>query len=180
MDGDETIEFKSERLNIWQQFLDQLFSNRQITTEYCWRTVSTEPKIDWPYFEHELNHLELSVFRSVARIAFYLPQEPFYDVIKAFKWDLDGRNIEDENELIEYSTNVSAWFATICTIEVCHTSLQWPDRMGPKCRQLLNGVRKIGVVNIYYLNIKIGKIDRFCIFSGGRNLEYEPRYYIRQ
>lgn len=146
VDNEHSIELKKERVRTILEFLNQLFANRRVTTEYCWQTNESEPVIDWKYFEKQLTHEQLCSFRAIARIAYYMPQEPFYELIEGYKWDIDGRAVLNENDLIEYSKYVASSVATLCTFVFCHKSYQWPDDMGPKCRSMLENARKMGLV----------------------------------
>lgn len=146
IDNEQLVELKKERLKVILEFLDQLFSNRRIKSEYCWETNSSDPNIDWKYFERQLSIEQLSAFRAIGRIAYYMPQEPFYELAEGYKWDIDGRVVLNENDLIEYSKYVASSVATLCTFVFCHKSYQWPDNMGPKCRSMLENARKMGLV----------------------------------
>lgn len=146
VDNEHSVELKKERVKVILEFLDQLFSNRRIKSEYCWETNDTDPNIDWKYFEKQLDNEQMSAFRAIARIAYYMPQEPFYELVDGYKWDIDGRPVLNENDLIEYSKYVASSVATLCTFVFCHKSYQWPDNMGPKCRKMLDSARKMGLV----------------------------------
>lgn len=146
IDDDSGIELKKQRLSITLTFLDQLYSNRKITSEYCWDVIAPKPQINWPYFERVLNNDQLSAFRSLSRIAYYLPQEPFYELMDGYEWDIVGRCVQNENDLIKYTNLVASSISVMMTFVFCHKSNQWPDRMGPKCRTMIENARKIGVV----------------------------------
>lgn len=146
VDNEQAVEMKKERVDVIVKFLDQLFSNRKITSEYCWDTTSSNPKIDWPYFHQKLSEEQLCSFRAISRIAYYMPQEPFYELVEGYKWDIEGRAVLNENDLIEYSKYVASSVATLCTFVFCHKSYHWPDQMGPKCRSMLENARKMGLV----------------------------------
>lgn len=151
IDNEQSIELKKERHRTILDFLNQLFSNRKIKSDYCWETDGSEPKIDWKYFEMHLTKEQLSSFRAIARISYYMPQEPFYELIDGYKWDIDGRAVLNENDLIEYSKYVASSVATLCTFVFCHKSYKWPDNMGPKSRAMLDSARKMGLVRLITL-----------------------------
>lgn len=146
VDNENSVELKKKRMHVISTFLDQLFSNRKVTSEYCWEVIAPQPKIDWAYFERVLSSEQLCSFRAISRIAYYLPQEPFYELVDGYEWDIAGRCVQNENDLIEYSKYVASSVATLCTFVFCHKSYQWPDRMGPKCRTMLENARKMGLV----------------------------------
>lgn len=149
VDNEHSVALKKERVSVILKFLDQLFANRHITSEYCWQTTNdADPNIDWKYFEVQLDNEQISAFRAIARIAYYMPQEPFYELVEGYKWDIDGRAVLNEDDLIEYSKYVASSVATLCSFVFCHKSFQWPDNMGPKCRSMLENARKMGLVRI--------------------------------
>lgn len=149
VDIEQSVELKKDRLNVITQFLNQLFSNRVNVSGYTWQSTTNncEPSIDWKYFEKQLTEKQLCAFRGIARISCYMPQEPFYELISGYKWDIDGRAIRNENDLIEYSMYVASSVATLCTFIYCHKCSQWPDEMGPKSKSMLENARKMGLVS---------------------------------
>lgn len=148
VDNEHSVDLKKERVRVILEFLDQLFSNRKIKSEYCWETISSDPIIDWKHFEKQLTKEQLSSFRAITRIAYYMPQEPFYELVEGYKWDIDGRAVLHENDLIEYSKYVASSVATLCTFVFCHKSYKWPDNMGSKSRSMLENARKMGLVSL--------------------------------
>ncbi len=148
IDTEHSTELKKRRLDVITQFLNQLFANRKTSSGYTWQlTNNCEPSIDWKYFEKHLTGKQLCAFRGIARISFYMPQEPFYELVDGYKWDIDGRAISHEDDLIEYSKYVASSVATLCTFIYCHKCCQWPDEMGPKSRSMLENARKMGLVS---------------------------------
>lgn len=148
VDNELSVELKKQRVKTILEFLDQMFSNRRVKpgSEYCWETVASEPKIDWAHFEKQLSQEQISSFRAINRIAYYMPQEPFYELVEGYKWDIDGRAVLNENDLMEYSKYVASSVATLCTFVFCHKSCHWPDDMGPKSRIMIENARKMGLV----------------------------------
>lgn len=158
---------RQQRMHVICTFLDQLFSNRRITSEYCWEMIVPQPKIDWPYFEGELTNEQLCVFRALSRIAYYLPQEPFYELMHGYAWDIAKSIVRNESDLIEYSKYVTSSGGTLCTFVLCQKSYQWPDRMGPKCRFMFENIQKLGVVGF-----EANEKEKFLCF---KKLEVMPR-----
>lgn len=148
IDDDSVKAKKQQRIEVIYKFLDQLFSNRKITSEYCWEVISPQPEIDWEYFESVLTHEQLCSFRAVSRIAYYLPQEPFYEFQDCLEWDINGHCVQNENDLIEYGKYGVSSATTLIAFVLCHKSNQWPDRMGPMSRFMIENVRKMGTVRI--------------------------------
>lgn len=150
VDNELSVELKKVRVKVISEFLDQMFANRTISAEYCWDTNGSEPTIDWQYFEQQLTKEQLCSFRAISRIVHYLPQEPFYELVEGYKWDIDGRAVLNEMDLIEYSKYVASSVATLCVFVFCHKSCYWPDEMGPKSRTMLENARKMGLVSFVF------------------------------
>lgn len=147
VDDDSAIELINQRWQIAYEFFDQLFSNRKITSKYCWQVIASQPKIDWPYFERLLSQRDLCMFRAMARIAYFLPQEPFYELMSGYKSDITAdRCIQNENDLIEYAASVASSASTLIALDFCHRSNRGPDQMGSNYRIMIENVRKMGVV----------------------------------
>lgn len=154
VDNKQSVELKKNRLNVITEFFHQLFANRENVSAYTWKSRNNcKPSIDWKYFERQLTQKQLCAFRGIARISGYMPQEPFYELVNGYKWDIDGRAVLHENDLIEYSEYVASSVATLCTFIFCHKCSQWPDEMGPKCRLMLENARKMGLVSLTKLRV---------------------------
>lgn len=150
VDNEISTEQKRHQVELITKFLDQLFSNRRVTDVYAWQCDQQVdyPMVDWKFFKNHLSEKQLASFRSIARISYYLPQEPFYELVQGYIWDIDQRTVRDEDDLLEYSKYVASSVATLCTFVFCHKTYQWPDHSGPKCKQMLENARKMGLVNV--------------------------------
>lgn len=151
VDNEISVEQKRHQVEIITKFLDQLFSGRRVTGLYKWESdhkISKSP-IDWEYFENNLDEKQLASFRSIARISYYLPQEPFYELVQGYIWDIDQRTVRNEDDLLEYSKYVASSVATLCTFVFCHKTYQWPDNFGPKCKSMLENARKMGLASLF-------------------------------
>lgn len=148
VDNGQSIQQKKRQVQTIRAFLDQLFAHRSITTEYSWVNIrDVTPNIDWNYFQQHLTNEQMASFRAIARISYYLPQEPFYELIDGYNWDIEGRAVYSEDDLIEYSKYVASSVATLCTFVFCYKSNQWPDKMDTKCRSMIENARKMGLVS---------------------------------
>lgn len=149
VDNEHSIQQKKRQVQTITAFLDQLFANRNITSEYCWKSFDhATPNIDWDYFEQHLSNEQMASFRAIARISYYLPQEPFYELIDGYNWDIEGKAVYTEDDLIEYSKYVASSVATLCTFVFCYKSNRWPDKMNTKCRSMIENARKMGLVSL--------------------------------
>lgn len=141
---------KKERMEVIVKFLNELFRHRKVESFFEWTEENDdiEKTINWDYFEEYLSDVELSAFRSLCRIAYYLPHEPFYELIEGYKWDIEEKPIRNELDLMEYSKYIASSVATLCTFTFCHRSNQWPDKFGPACQSMIDNARKMGMVSI--------------------------------
>lgn len=173
IDTPESTDLKKERLDIIVKFLNQLFRHRHVKNYFEWTEdiEDSAQKIDWPYFENCLSDEELSAFRSVTLIAYYLPHEPFYELVEGYKWDIDEKPVRNELDLMEYSKYVASSVATLCTFIFCYKSNQWPDNFGPACQCMIENARKMGMVtqiqhfifnNFIWFTVQVSFHCRFC------------------
>lgn len=151
VDNEHSGQLKKERIKIIVEFLDRLFANRRITSPYSWELLNcAKCTIDWKYFEKQLTIEQVATFRALSRIAYYMPQEPFYELVDGYNWDIDGRPILDENDLIEYSKCAASSVVILATIVFCHKSNRWPDEMGAQFRSMIDNAQKMGPVRSFY------------------------------
>lgn len=169
VDNEIFVEQKRHQVELITKFIDQLFSNRRVTDVYVWQCDQqvNHPEVDWKYFKNHLNEKQLASFRSIARISYYLPQEPFYELVQGYIWDIDQRTVRNEDDLLEYSKYVASSVATLCTFVFCHKTYQWPDNFGTKCKTMLENARKMGLVNLLPSNFN--DFRRFFFVSGEIN-----------
>lgn len=157
IDSETEITERTKALNIIIKFLDQLFGDRVTTSVFVWhKNVVDNPKfsdgIDWDYFKEHLTVEQLASFRAVSRIAHYLPQEPFYELMEGYKWDIESRPVKNEDDLKLYSSYVASSVATLCTFIVCTKSNRWPDNFESKCLNMIEHARHMGMVRIFLEN----------------------------
>lgn len=165
VDNEHSVQLKKEGVKIIVEFLDQLFANRRITSEYCWELMKgAKCNIDWKYFEKHLTKEQAASFRAISRISYYMPQEPFYELVDGYNWDTVGRAVHNENDLIEYSKCVASSVATLCIFVFCYKSSRWPDQMGAKCRSMIENARKMGVVGHIFVFL-FGEIGFYVIIT---------------
>lgn len=179
VDNEISVEQKRHQVEIITKFLDQLFSNRRVTDVYMWECdqLVNYPTVDWKYFKNHLDEKQLASFRSIARIVYYLPQEPFYELVQGYIWDIEQRTVRNEDDLLEYSKYVASSVATLCTFVFCHKTYQWPDSFGPKCKSMLENARKMGMVMIAPFNFDCFLFApnylKFCSRAGPAGMQYK-------
>lgn len=163
IDRESEVAEREKQLTLITKFLDQLFSDREGNIGYFdWRLKEKSAErstdlVDWVYFEEHLSVEQLAAFRAISRIVHYLPQQPFYELVDGYKWDIDGRLVEDEDDLKLYSSYVASSVATLCTFIVCTRSNYWPDNFGEKCEVMIEHARNMGMVS------GLGTLARQCV-----------------
>lgn len=114
---------KKRKLSLIERFVGDLFVDRR--SDYEVNTVAMAGRlesIDWTPYRSELTNEELSCFRALSRISFYLPQKPFHELIEGYRWDVEGRPIRTENDLLLYSTYVAGSVGTLCVYVMMYKS----------------------------------------------------------
>ncbi|VVC39976.1 Squalene/phytoene synthase, conserved site,Squalene/phytoene synthase,Lycopene cyclase [Cinara cedri] len=112
IDDETDVLRKKCKLNVIEKFVNELFADRK--SDYDVKTVPYTAKVDWAYYQSELTGEEMASFRAVSRIAFYLPRKPFYELIAGYQWDIEGRLVRNEEDLLLYSSYVAGSVGTLC------------------------------------------------------------------
>lgn len=118
IDDESNVEKKAHKLEVIKTFIKELFADRK--SDYEVKTKPQEPEINWTKYESELTNEEISCFRALSRIAFYLPRKPFYELLLGYQWDLEGRLIRNENDLLLYSNYVAGSIGTLCVFLIMY------------------------------------------------------------
>lgn len=130
-----------------EKFVGELFANRD--SDYGVNTTTPrEPEVNWAQYEsQDLSNEELSCFRAVARISFYLPRKPFNELLEGYKWDVDSRTVKDEADLLLYSDYVAGSVGALCVYVMLYNSGDC-GRLDNDVRDFLIGkARKMGQVS---------------------------------
>lgn len=112
IDEESDVEMKKQKLKTIEKFLDELFADRK--SDYEVKAEPYEVPINWAQYTTELTDVELSCFRAISRIAFYLPRKPFYELLAGYQWDVEGRLVRNENDLLLYSSYVAGSVGALC------------------------------------------------------------------
>jgi len=112
IDEELDVKKKKRKLELTERFINELFHDRKL--DYEVKTKPQESNIDWKKYESELSDVEMACFRAVSRIAFYLPRKPFYELIAGYKWDIEGRLVRNEEDLLLYSDYVAGSVGGLC------------------------------------------------------------------
>lgn len=112
IDGGLDIEEKKRILKLFKKFIVELFSDRKSDTEI--KIKPYEVKIDWAQYQTALTDKELSVFRALSRIAFYLPRRMFDDLFSVSDWDIESRVYKNEEDLLLYIDKGNGSYCKLC------------------------------------------------------------------
>jgi len=77
------------------------------------------------YYSDLLSREELAAFRSLSRIAYQLPAEPFYELCQGYEWDILGKVVETEDQLTEYCSYVASSVGVLCTFVMANERRDW-------------------------------------------------------
>jgi len=112
IDNELDVEKKKRKFQLTNNFINELFHDRK--SDYDVGTKPQKLNIDWTKYESELTDAEMSCFRALSRIAFYLPRKPFEELLAGYKWDIEARLIKNEDDLLLYSTYVAGSVGVLC------------------------------------------------------------------
>lgn len=105
-----------------REFFHRVFSNREVTGYFRWQELEPrEAVIDWVYFAKHFDHVQMGVLRGISRIAHYLPQEPFFQLLKALERDICFDIIKDEEDFVEHASGSACFNIPMIWIS-CHRS----------------------------------------------------------
>lgn len=160
----QSKESKEKCLNEIKKFLDEIFQGRNRINRFSWvdkegNRMDSVGEVDWAYFEKCLTKEQLAIFRAFSRIAYYLPHEPIYDLLKYYDWDLKKRAIKNESDFMEFGNYVYGCIIDTGLFLYCYKTNQWLDNFGAATEYLFERIRKLGIVCIKLLlpEINIGR-----------------------
>lgn len=116
IDNEQGDQKKKHKLDIVKSFIGELFADRKSDDE-----VLKNPQrvtIDWTKYKSELTDVEMSCFRAVSRIAFYLPRKPFDELLAGYQWDVEGRPVLSEDDLLSYANNMAGSIGALSAIVI--------------------------------------------------------------
>lgn len=150
IDNGSDIVVKKRKLMLIKRFVGELFADRD--SDYGVNiTTPREPKVNWVRYEpQEFSNEELSCFRALARISFYLPRKPFTELLEGYKWDVDGRTVENETDLLLYSKYVAGSVGVLCVYVMLYNSGDCGRFNNDKRDFLVEKARQMGQVSSIY------------------------------
>jgi len=113
-DGETSAEDRQRKLDVLIEFVDDLFSGK----DYCLR-AQVPDYIDWKKYAHLPNEV-LASFRAISRMVHYLPRRPFDELIEGYTWDITGRTVKNQDDLLKYCTNVASSVGDLCTAVIMY------------------------------------------------------------
>ncbi|XP_015369177.1 PREDICTED: bifunctional lycopene cyclase/phytoene synthase-like isoform X2 [Diuraphis noxia] len=122
IDSEPNIGIKKRKLTLIKDFIGELFADRNSDYDVKTSMTSGNPKLDWKRYRIELTDEELSCFRAISRISFYLPRKPFYELLDGYQWDVDGKMVHNETDLLLYSSYVAGSVGTLCVYVMVYKS----------------------------------------------------------
>lgn len=162
IDNEPNVDKKKRKLKLTERFIEELFADRNsgydVKTTVCPRKL----KIDWTQYRSELSDVEMSCFRAISRISFYLPRKPFDELLEGYKWDVDGKSVETEFDLLLYSSYVAGSVGTLCVYVMMHQSGIRLDE-NENHNFVIEKAKKMGQVNKYCHCLKFLLIIYFII-----------------
>jgi len=118
IDDESDAKKKQHKYEVIERFVSELFADRKSDCE-----VKTRPciaNIDWSHYQSELTDQEMASFRALSRIAFYLPRRPFDELLAGFRWDIEGRLVKNEDDLMLYSSYVAGSIGALCVYVIMY------------------------------------------------------------
>lgn len=152
IDDGHTVDSKKVQLDIIRNFITNLFYQREEHKAHLhsWshqhKSYDEQDNIVWISLKQSLTAEQLSAFKSLSRIAYYLPSEPFYDLIDGYQWDVEQKPFRNEADLIEYGRLVSSSCTMLFLYLLCNKDSRWTHNLGDGTKCLITNIQKIGVV----------------------------------
>jgi 15-cis-phytoene synthase/lycopene beta-cyclase len=139
---------KKLKLELSKQFISEVFADRK--SDYDVKRTPQEVNIDWKKYESVFTDVELSSYRAVSRIAFFLPRKPFEELFAGYQWDLEFRLVRNENDLMLYTTYVAGSIGALCLYVMMYRYGNDINDLVDKADYLTKYAYKIGQVSIVH------------------------------
>lgn len=138
---------KKCKLELIETFINELFSDRK--SDYEVKKNPHDVKIDWAKYQSQLTDLEVSCFRAMSRTAFYMPRKPFYELLAGYRWDIDGRIVRNEADLIEYCNYVAGSVGVLCVFVIKYRCDDEKFDMIKNYEYVIDKAHQMGRVSIF-------------------------------
>lgn len=141
--GPDSAENKP-KYDMLKQFVDEMFADRNSDGDFLPRPRVAN--IDWARYRPHLTDAQMTVFRAMSRIVFYMPRKPFDVMLNGFLWDVEDRVINNEDDLRLYADSVSGSITEIMTYSIMYRCDEPYDIVGR--RNFIGKTHMIGRVSI--------------------------------
>lgn len=148
IDNNLDTDQKWHKYNVVRAFVDELFADRRSDCDV--KTTPDDVCIDWPRYQAELTDQEIASFRAVSRIAFYLPRGPFDELLAGYRWDIDGRPVKDEDDLLLYSSYVAGSVGALCVHVMMYRCDNGQHELADNYDFVIDKARQMGRVSRCY------------------------------
>ncbi|GAA5795752.1 hypothetical protein HPULCUR_001114 [Helicostylum pulchrum] len=134
---DETIpvEKRKHQLKVTHQFVKELFSQKTNT-----------PVIDWDFYTAQLPSSCISAFKTFTRLRHILQVDAIEELLDGYKWDLERRPIETQEDLYRYSACVASSVGEMCTRILLHNNTNTTSDGHTSDKWVLERAREMGLV----------------------------------
>lgn len=122
IDNETDADKKKRKLVTTERFVAELFADRDSDYDVKTTVPNSELKIEWTRYRMELSDVEMSCFRALSRISFYLPRKPFYELLNGYRWDVFSKVVENETDLLLYSSYVAGSVGALCVYVMMYKS----------------------------------------------------------
>lgn len=122
IDSEQNVVVKKRKLALIEGFIGELFADRNADYDVKTSITPRKPEVNWQRYRLELTNVEFSCFRAISRISFYLPRKPFYELLDGYRWDVDGKTVQNKTDLFLYSSYVAGSVGSLCMYVMMYKS----------------------------------------------------------
>lgn len=133
-------------MELYDKFIDDIYqshyTDEELISVICGNAVidyniNKKDVIDWSYYESRLTTEELTIFRAFSRISVYIPRQPIEDMARGFKWDVDGKLMQNEQDLLQYTKDLSGTAAAMAHFIAWNKDGDWSDNFKEISHQMV-------------------------------------------
>lgn len=155
--NEHDVEKKKRKCDLIEKFVNEMFVDRRSVSAVGTKAYSV--KIDWNQYRSELTDAEMASFRCLSRIAFYLPRKPFDGLLEGFRWDIDGKPIKNEDDLMLYSNYVAGTIGVLCVYAILYRSDSCEFDPVEKFHIVVEKAQQMGIVSMVLV---LGNLNILC------------------
>lgn len=153
IDNEPDVQKKKHKLEIIKSFIDDLFIDRKSDYDVL---KPQQAKIDWIKYKSELNDKEMSCFRAISRIIFYFPRKPFYELFAGYQWNVEGKLVQSEDDLLAYSNMAGGSIGELSVFVMMYKCDNDKYEYVEKYDQVVESARIMGLVSsIFFIKFII-------------------------